>query len=287
LYLLAGLAGLGLVALWLAALHAFGQVAGPVQAAFAATLIEAGLVIEALMVMRRPRLWYVWVGPAISIAVSATYNYLQAGANAPTLSAWPLLTLAVGPLSALLFVAVTLGHGLGEHQAAVEQWQRDRAGWLAATAAEAEAYRRAQEEQRQARLHQLQAAERQRQAEQEAYRRQVEQDEREYRRKQDELARRREERQQRQAEAPPERPADVPQPVERSAEFDELLTVIHERSAQSGQVRFGQADVQRWTGRKRTTAYAVLTYGRQLGLVRQLGRGTYTYKNGVKADDPT
>lgn len=61
LYLLAGLAVFGLIALWLAAFHAFLQVASGPQAFFAATLIEAGLIIEALALVKRPKVWYIWI----------------------------------------------------------------------------------------------------------------------------------------------------------------------------------------------------------------------------------
>lgn len=67
LYLLAGLVIFGLAALWLAAFHAFLQIAGSPQAFFAATLIEAGLIIEALALVKRPKVWYIWIAVAISL----------------------------------------------------------------------------------------------------------------------------------------------------------------------------------------------------------------------------
>lgn len=171
LYLLAALAICGLAALWLAAFHAFSHVASPAQAFFAASLIEAGLIIEALALVKRGPVWYIVAAVVVSLAVSGTYNYIQAATIAgDSFNWWQLGTLALGPLAALAFVSLTLGHELREHQAGLEKWEADRAGWTLARRQEAEAYQRQQEEERQSRLWQMQEAERERQ-EREAERR--------------------------------------------------------------------------------------------------------------------
>lgn len=70
-----------------------------------------------------------------------------------------------------------------------------------------------------------------------------------------------------------------PKRIPRSnSEFDQLLTVIHQ---QAGPEPFGQADVQRWTERGKTSAYALLGYGEEVGRIEQVGRGQYVYRNGV------
>lgn len=200
LYLLSGLVVFGLAALWLAAFHAFLQVASGPQAFFAATLIEAGLIIEALALVKRPKVWYIWIAVSISLVVSGTYNYTQAATVAPSFNFWQLGTLALGPLSALAFVSLTLGYELREYQQRVEKWQTDRAAWLEQRRQEAEAYERQKEAERQAYLYRLQEAERERQ-EREAERRfQAEESQREWERRQQELAQRRLERRERLSE---------------------------------------------------------------------------------------
>lgn len=178
---------------------------GP-QAFFAATLIEAGLIIEALALIKRPQVWYIWIAVSISLVVSGTYNYIQAASMAtgpsgePTLNPWQLGTLALGPLAALAFVSLTLGYELREYQARVEKWQTDRAAWLEQRRQEAEARQLQAEVERQTYLYSLQQAERERQ-EREAERRfQAEQEERAWQRHQHELAQRRQERREQEAE---------------------------------------------------------------------------------------
>lgn len=143
----------GLLALWLAAFHAFQNVAGPTQAFFAATLIEAGLIIEALIVVRY-NTWYAYLGAAVSLAVSGTYNYIQASQSS-TLTGWPLLSLALGPLTALTFVALAFGAALKQHQSAIAAWETGKAGWRENQITEV---KRAAEEDRQYRRHQEELA---------------------------------------------------------------------------------------------------------------------------------
>ncbi len=92
----------------------------------------------------------------------------------------------------------------------------------------------------------------------------------------------------RRAERPPERPTDnghPPQPFEHSPEFDGLVQIVTDKFERSEMSSFGQADVQAWTGRKRTTAYQVLDYGVQSGVVQRVGRGKYVCLNGKELDD--
>jgi hypothetical protein len=285
LYLLAGLVVFGLAALWLAAFHAFLQVASGPQAFFAATLIEAGLIIESLALVKRPQLWYIWLAVSISLAVSGTYNYIQAALAAPTFNPWQLGTLALGPLSALTFVSLTLGYELAEYQRRLEKWQTDRAEWIEARRQEAEAREEREKAELAARLERIQDKERERQ-EAEALRRfQLEQEDRAYRRHQDELARKRQERAERSQDRPqPETtftdswPLQVTSPRtsandgDRSPELDAYLAIIRERSA--GQP-YSPEDVQEWTGQGRTKAFEILKYGRTFGDVHQVGKGQY------------
>lgn len=296
LYLLSGLSVFGLAALWLAAFHAFLQVASGPQAFFAATLIEAGLIIEALALIKRPKVWYIWIAVSISLVVSGTYNYIQAAAMAvgadglPTLNPWQLGTLALGPLSALAFVSLTLGYELREHQTRLEKWQTDRAAWAEARRQETEQREAQEKAELAARLERLQDKERERQ-EAEALRRfQLEQEDRAWQRHQEELARKRAERAERSRERPEEEspftakwpveansPRTVESSGERSAELDALLAIIRERSA--GQP-YSSENVQEWTGLGRTKAFEVLKYGRTFGEVHQVGKGQYV-NNGV------
>ena len=112
---------------------------------------------------------------------------------------------------------------------------------------------------------------------------QKEQEELEYQRKQEELARKRTERSQRKTKRPTEHPPDEPKTAEHSAEMDVLLARIVERS---GRAEFSPANAQTWTERKRTTAYAVLEYGQQVGLVEHVARGRYVCTNGAKPNEP-
>jgi hypothetical protein len=63
-----------------------------------------------------------------------------------------------------------------------------------------------------------------------------------------------------------------------SPEFDRLLEAVHE---QAGFEPFGQGQVQEWTGRGKTSVYALLGYGEEVGRVEQVGRGVYVYRNGT------
>lgn len=120
----------GLVALFLAAQHAFSTVAGREQAIAAALLIEVGTVAEALA-FARSRNRIAGAGLLISFLVSASYNYTQAHDARPELAGFQLLALALGPLSALTFVSLALGAelrtwGLQVKEQEVEEDERRR-----------------------------------------------------------------------------------------------------------------------------------------------------------------
>lgn len=277
LYLLAALSVFGLAAMWLAALHAFLQVAGGPQAFFAATLIEAGLIIEALALIKRPKVWYTWFAVAISLVVSGTYNYIQADLAAPDFNPWQLGTLALGPLSALCFVSLTLGYELREYQNRVETWQTDRGNWIEQRRQEQEAYQQKLDEQRLADIRRMQDAERTRQERESERRLQLELDDRAWQRKRQERSERRAERSAQlteQSGRSPEHSASAANVPERSADLDALLVIIRERS---GGQAYSPEDVQEWTGRGRTKAFELLKYGEQFGDVYRIGKGQYMH----------
>lgn len=129
LWLLAIICLAGLAALGQAAYSAFLLVATPGQALFAALLIEAGLIVEALALVKRPRSLAPWLGLAISYAVSGIYNYTQASLALSELGQVAIIALALGPLSALAAVALTLGLELRAYQEALDAWREARAAW--------------------------------------------------------------------------------------------------------------------------------------------------------------
>lgn len=138
-YLLSILVVIGLIALFIAANHAFSQIMTWYQAAFAALLIEAGLVIEAIAFIRsKGDRWYqrnplAAGGLLVTVLVSLTYNYIQAdlaGGSSGITNEIELFALAVGPLSALVFVALTLGKEIDEHEKDINQWQIERQTWF-------------------------------------------------------------------------------------------------------------------------------------------------------------
>ncbi|MCK6625578.1 MAG: hypothetical protein L6R45_10430 [Anaerolineae bacterium] len=120
-------------------------------------------MIESLALVKRPKLWYIWLAVAIFLAVSGTYNYIQAQLSAPTFNPWQLGTLALGPLSALAFVSLTLGYELAEYQRRLEKWQTGRAEWLEARRREIEEREEREKAELAARLERIQDKERERQ----------------------------------------------------------------------------------------------------------------------------
>jgi hypothetical protein len=127
--LLAIVTGAGLISLFLAAHYAFGQVTvSPVHAIAAALLIETAMAFEAITFTRTGNRLAL-VGLIVSFAVSMLYNYVQASLRATELhTSWiiheaVLFALAVGPLSALAFVALALGNEMKKYAERVEAWE--------------------------------------------------------------------------------------------------------------------------------------------------------------------
>lgn len=210
----------GLIALFLAAYHAFQLVASPPQAFFAALLIEVGLVVEAIALINRPKTFFPWAGLIVGFVVSGSYNYTQAAKAGQGLGGFELFALAFGPLSALAFVSLTLGNELRAYQEKTTEWENQRVEW-----AEKERKRlETKEERRQAKREQVTS------------------------------------------------PVVRPLPVERVPEYDELLQLVRERSAENP---FTPTDVQEWLERQKTASYDLINYGKELGVVHQIGRGKY------------
>lgn len=122
----------GLIALFIAAYHAFLLVAQPPQAFFAALVIEAGLIAECLAIINKPKSIPPWLGLIISYVVSGTYNFTQASQAGQGLGGWELAALAFGPLSALAVVSLAFGNELRTYQEAVTTWEKSRAAWVEA-----------------------------------------------------------------------------------------------------------------------------------------------------------
>lgn len=141
---------IGLAALGIAAYHAFIQVSPWYQALFSSLLIEVSAIVEAIALIRGKN-WIAAAGLIVSLAVSGTYNYIQAetaGAASGLSNAWQLFTLAVGPLSALTFLSMTLGRELRAHEEKVSQWQVQRQAWVDRLADERKKEQERQDQQR-------------------------------------------------------------------------------------------------------------------------------------------
>lgn len=223
LYGLAALAFIGLLALWITAFNAFAQVGGVLHALAAATLIEAALVLDMLFVVRHWRRWPAVVAGAlgilISVVVSATYNYLSAATHAPDLAGWPLLALAIGPLSALLFVALAMAHELHTYQQAVTDWQQARADWLENLRIETERAERERQAAAEAWRREQQATERERQEREAEHRRTMEREAAAEHRAAEERARKRAERREQGAKVSAKAPETPAKPSEALPEW--------------------------------------------------------------------
>lgn len=128
LYILSMILVIGLIALFIAAVFAFEKTQPLIQAIFSAMLIEAGAIGEAFAIIKR-RNRIAIAGLAVSIIVSGTYNYIQSkyiGETHGLTDPWQLWTLSLGPLAALVFLALSTGHELNEHEQDREKWQTAR-----------------------------------------------------------------------------------------------------------------------------------------------------------------
>lgn len=125
---------IGLLALGIAAYFAFIQVMPWYQALFSAFLIEVGAIVEAITLIRGNN-WIAAAGLLGSLIVSGTYNFIQAstaGAAHGLTDWWQLITLAIGPLSSLTFLAMSLGREIRGHEKAMTGWQKQRQAWITA-----------------------------------------------------------------------------------------------------------------------------------------------------------
>jgi len=134
LVLLAVITIFGLTALFFAAFASFQISTGNVaQAFFAAILIEVGLAVEAMALIKRPKSPFPWIGLILAFLVSGVYNWYQVEIhtqpNQIALSPVVLLALALGPLSALAAVSLTLGNEIREYQILTGNWQIDMMKW--------------------------------------------------------------------------------------------------------------------------------------------------------------
>lgn len=124
-YILSTVLIVGLIALFIAAFYAFKQTQEPAQALFSAFLIEAGAIAESFALIKRKDLIAV-IGLLVSVLVSGTYNYIQSeriGLNNGLTDQWQLITLALGPLFAFVFTALSTGKQLSDLEIAREKWK--------------------------------------------------------------------------------------------------------------------------------------------------------------------
>lgn len=128
MWLLAGVMAAGVGALWLAAYHAFQQVMEPLQAVFAATLVEAGIIVEALTLVRS-RSVFAGVAVVIGLVVSGTYNFIQAQSAGTLSNGWFLFVLALGPLASLVSMAMAFGNELRKWEEKVVEWEKKYQEW--------------------------------------------------------------------------------------------------------------------------------------------------------------
>lgn len=152
IHLLIVLVVFGLAALGQAAYAAFLQVAFLSQALPSAVLIEAGMILESVALIRRN--WIAVPGLFVSLLVSGTYNYIQAQqhgalASPPLTDSFQLAMLAIGPLSALFFAALTLGFEISRHEQRVAAWEAHQAQAMADRKAREESFADRMERQRQ------------------------------------------------------------------------------------------------------------------------------------------
>jgi hypothetical protein len=121
----------GFAYLFQAAYHAFDQIMAPAQAVFGAALIEAGMVMAAVSYARRAH-WLALAEVVLSLVISGTYNYIQAeraGQIAGIADQWQLLSLALGPLAALAFLALLTGRTIRDLEKRRSEWEDERQAW--------------------------------------------------------------------------------------------------------------------------------------------------------------
>ncbi len=127
-YVLSAVLAVGFVFLFLAAREAFGMVMSGSQAVAGAVLIEAGMLISAIS-YSRDKNKYAVIELIISLAVSGTYNYIQvsnAGAEYGIQNQWQLVTLALGPLTAMLFASLMMGNLINKHEENIRSYEQGK-----------------------------------------------------------------------------------------------------------------------------------------------------------------
>lgn len=115
----------GVVYLGIAAHAAFQNVvSNETQAVLGALLIEVGLIAEVIELILGN--WWASGGITVSLLVSVTYNYVQAKQRGEThglTNTWQLLTLAVGPLAAVITLSLTVGFAIRKYKEAEAAYQ--------------------------------------------------------------------------------------------------------------------------------------------------------------------
>jgi hypothetical protein len=135
IYVLALINLIALIGIYMVSVSAFKLVAEEHQAYFLAGAVEAGAVIEAILLMRS-RGWkkaaIPLIGVVAALIVSGTYNYVavehHGRANQIT-HPWQLTVFAVGPLLMMTFVSLTTGRVLRDYEDAVEDWTTKHQQW--------------------------------------------------------------------------------------------------------------------------------------------------------------
>lgn len=133
-YLLGACVLFGLLGLGLVAYSVFAMVDTFLVALAFAAVIEFGMISEAVSILRGN--WYAAVGILISLIVSGFYNYTKVAQAAALLSVkmggFEIVALAIGPLSAVFFLALSFGLELKQHEASLGKWNENYANWLKA-----------------------------------------------------------------------------------------------------------------------------------------------------------
>jgi hypothetical protein len=132
IYLLGIVIILSLIGLGIAAYTAFKMTTDIIiQALLFATIIEVTGIVEAIALIRSKN-WVGILGMVFILAISGTYNYVQAektGKFHGITDQWQLTTLALGPLLATTILSMTVGKELRTHDENVKKWEKDRQKW--------------------------------------------------------------------------------------------------------------------------------------------------------------
>lgn len=124
---------IGLVGLGTATYSAFSLTTPWWQALAFSLIIELGAILEAIAIIRNNK--YAIPGLIISLFVSGLYNYTQARnagllLNVPLTNPFELAALSIGPLSAVFFMALTLGKEYKKYEEELINWKEGKRLWL-------------------------------------------------------------------------------------------------------------------------------------------------------------